>query len=179
MKSIKLLFLFLIVNAFVFQSCKDDSEDPDPGTSGKSKSELLVDVNWKLTAATFNPPIVVEIGTLKETYTNLFDIPLIQDCQKDNMILFKGDGSMIIDNGSLKCSSSEPQTAQDGNWKLINNDTEIEITDSEYFKLISSTTVILKNVSITETELKGQTDYVFNDPIKGPVNTVISFTFTK
>ncbi len=177
MKTFKLLLILLVSGSFILNACKDDEKDPEPGSG--DKTSLLINSNWILTTATFNPAITVELGTFKDTFPNLFDIPFIDSCQKDNMILFNADGTMTIDNGKIKCAPSEPQTAKDGNWKFTDNDTKIQITNSEYFKLISSTAVILRNVSITNTELKGQTDYVFNDPLKGPVNTVISFTFTK
>jgi hypothetical protein len=178
MKLSKLILILAISGSFLFNACKDEEKDPEP-TGGKSKTELIAGANWKLTKATFNPAIVVNLGSFNDTFINLFDIPLITDCQKDNMILFNADGTMTIDNGTLKCAPSEPQTAKDGNWTFLNNETQIEITNSEYFKLISSTKVILNNVALSETEMTGQTDYIFTDPIKGPVNTKISFTFTK
>lgn len=178
MKPIHFLTALFFSSILIFSSCKSESEDPKP-TGNKTNSELLVGANWKLSKATFNPAIVVNLGTLADTFVNLFDIPLITDCQKDNMIMFNADGSMTIDNGALKCAPSEPQTAKDGNWKFLSNETQIEITNSEYFKLISSTKVVLDNVKLSETTMTGQTDYLFTDPIKGPVNTKISFTFVK
>ena len=88
------------------------------------------------------------------------------------MIIFNTDSTMTIDNGVLKCGT-EPQTAKDGNWKFINNETQIEITNSAYFSLINANKVILENVTVSHTELKGQTDYSNLGQ-----TTKIHFTFT-
>ncbi|MFM9945958.1 MAG: hypothetical protein ACKVQB_12090 [Bacteroidia bacterium] len=181
MKLSKLVILITIVGAFIFNSCKDDDDKlPDPSTN-KTNTEKLVAKNWKLTAAVFNPPLVITLGVKDSAFTNLFDIPLIQACQKDNMFMFNNDTSrtMTIDNGPLKCGT-EPQTAKDGNWKFLNNETQIEITNSAYFSLINASGVIIDKLVLNETEMKGQTDYEFVNPLtQQKTKTKIDFTFTK
>ncbi len=174
MKYSKILLMLVIVSAFVLNACKDEDKKPDP-----TNTEKLAGHPWLLTRATFNPPLVTTIGTTNYTFYELFDIPLIDTCQKDNLIIFNADSTMTIDNGNLKCGT-EPQTAKDGNWKFTDNETKIEITNSAYFSLINSTKVILENVTVSETELHGQTDYVFVNPITQVQTTSkINFTFKR
>jgi hypothetical protein len=179
MKFPKVLIIAALALSVAIYSCTDDSTTPDPN-SGKTKRELVVGSSWKLTTATFNPPLVITIGTNTQTFTNLFDIPLITACQKDNLIIFNNDSTMTLDNGVEKCAPSEPQTAKDGNWKFIDNDTKILITNSDYFSLISSDSVVLDQVIVSATEMRGVTDYIFTNPITSvETKTKVSFIFTK
>ncbi len=175
MKYTSLFIILLCLNAFVFNSCKDEKIDPIE----KTNTEKLAGNNWLLVKATFNPPLVTTIGTQNLTFYSLFEIPLIDTCQKDNLIIFNADGTMTIDNGNLKCGT-EPQTAKDGNWKFITNETQIEITNSAYFSLISANKVILDKVVLSDTEMKGETDYIFINPITQIQTTSkLNFTFSK
>lgn len=179
MKFIKLFLSLLIVSSLLLTSCKDEDKTPDPSNTNKTNTQKLVASNWLLTKATFNPPIVTTIGMQNFTFNELFEIPLIEDCQKDNLIIFNADSTMTIDNGALKCGT-EPQTAKDGNWRFISNETQIEITNSAYFSLINANKVIIDKVVITDTEMKGETDYVFTNPLTQVETTSkINFTFTK
>ena len=176
MKYSTLFIMLLLINVFAINSCTDD-DNIEP--VAKTNTEKLIGNNWLLVKATFNPPLVTTIGTQNLTFYSLFEIPLIDSCQTDNKIIFNADGTMTIDNGSLKCGT-EPQTAKDGNWKFITNETQIEITNSAYFSLISADKVILDKVVLSETEMKGETDYIFINPITQIQTTSkIEFTFTK
>ena len=177
MKRFKFILAFTIITAFIFHSCKDEDKKPDP-SGMKTNTEKISNSNWKLNSATFNPPMVITVGPNTITVKSLLEV--LTDCQKDNMLMFNTDSTMTIDNGSVKCEVSEPQTAKDGNWKFINNEKQIEITNSEYFKLISTTgnKVILDNITVSETQLTGETDYVYTGS-SGQVTTKISFIFKK
>ncbi len=174
MKFSKVILATLILGSFIINACKDSKPDPV-----KTNTQKLTGKSWLLTKATFNPPIVTIIGTQTFTFVSLFDIPLIDSCQKDNLIIFNIDSTMTIDNGKLKCGT-EPQTAKDGNWRFINNETQIEITNSAYFSLINANQVIIDNVVLTDNEMTGQTDYIFTNPITQVITTSkVNFTFTK
>lgn len=179
LKFSRIILTAFLGSALFFSSCKDEDNTPDPNAN-KTKTELLTGSNWKLTTATFNPPLVVTIGTSNQTFTSLFDIPLITSCQKDNMIMFNQDFSMTIDNGVEKCAPSEPQTAKDGTWKFRDSETKILITNSDYFSLLSADSVVLDQVTVSGSEMKGVTDYTFVNPLTSvETKTKVSFTFTK
>jgi len=178
MKFSKIILMLTLLGTILISSCKDE-KDPDPSGT-KTNTEKLSSGNWVLFTATFNPPLVVTLGANNFTFVNLFDIPVIDSCQKDNKIMFNADGTMTIDNGKIKCSPTEAQTAKDGNWKFANNETQIEITNSAYFSLINSTKVILNQVTVSETELKGITDYEFVNPnTQVKTTSKVSFIFRK
>jgi len=160
-----------------FSNCKKKTTTPEPS---KTKTEMLTNSNWVILKATFNPPIVTTIATQTFTFKELFEIPLIQECQKDNIIIFKTDSTMTIDNGGKLCSATEAQTVKDGKWKFINNETQIEITKSAYFSLINSDKVILDQITVSGSEMTGVTDYEFVNP-QTSVKTIskVTFVFTK
>ena len=178
MKKSKFILTIIVITAFIFHSCKDEDTNPDPTNTNKTNTEKISGHQWQLTKATFNPPVVLKFGTFDTSFVNLFDIPLIEPCQKDNLFIFNIDSTITVDNGPLLCSG-EPQSMKDGNWRFINNETQIEITNSEYFSLISADKVIIDKVVLTNTEMKGQTDYKYTDPgTQQEVTTKIDFTFT-
>lgn len=111
----KLFFLSLIVISFA-SSCKKD-EDP-------TRTELLTNKPWKITAQVVNPGIDFGNGTV---ITNIYD--LISDCDKDNTNKFNTDKTMLYDAGALKCSANEPQSVVSGTWSLNSDETIISITE--------------------------------------------------
>jgi len=175
MKLSKIILVIALIGSVGFISCKKKTEDPP-----KTKSEMLTESNWLLIKGTFNPPIVTTLGTTTFTFKELFEIPLIDSCQMDNMILFNADNTMTVDNGDRKCSQTEARTIQDGIWRFINDETQIEITKSAYFSLINSDKVILDQITVTENQMTGVTDYEFTNP-QTQVKTIskVSFVFIK
>lgn len=174
--NLKSFGLSLLVVAFIFAGACKKKDSPSP-VANKTNTEKLTAKNWTLAKATFNPPLVITLGTKDSTFVNLFDIPLIEACRKDNIFIFNADGTITIDNGPILCGT-EPQTVKDGNWRFLNNETQIEITNSAYFNLINAAGVLIDKVVLTETEMTGQTDYEFLNPItQQKTLTKIDFTF--
>jgi Lipocalin-like domain len=98
----------LTMVAMSMQGCKKDTAD-----TGTTTEQLLEAGKWKFSAAKIN---------------GLDAAPLLQGCQKDNLISFyntpivkTGD----IDEGGTKCSSSDPQT-RTFSWAVANNVLTIE-----------------------------------------------------
>ena len=180
MKFSKVFSILLISGTLLFFSCKDKENDdnPNPDNTKKTNTEYLTDSSWVLTSAEFNPPLVISLGPLIDTFYNLFEIPLYEDCDKDNRIKFNKNYTMTLDNGALKCGS-EPQTANDGIWKFMNNETIIQITNSEYFSMLGQDTVMLKSITLSDTTMKGTTEYEYNNPFVGTVKSNVNFIFKK
>jgi hypothetical protein len=66
------------------------------------------------------------------------------NCEKDNTYSFSANGTLIRNNGSLKCSS-EPAT-ETGSWQFYLNETKLDIFGNIYFiKTLTSNRLELYN----------------------------------
>ena len=137
----KILFLALAFAPLAFTSCSDD-DDP-------SKTELLTNKNWVMTAATIDPSLPVLGGG---TTTNLYN--QFPSCTKDNILIFKTDKTMNFDEGATKCNVSDPQT-EPGSWLFNTTETILSITqDGE------TTSITIK--TLTSNKLNGTYQQVIN-----------------
>ena len=50
-------------------------------------------------------------------------------CKKDNFEVYNADGTGTTDEGATKCDPSDPQTYPGGNWALLNNDTQLRLSN--------------------------------------------------
>lgn len=180
MKLSKAFWILISAGVLFFFSCKDKDNTPSPDDNKpvKTNTEYLTDSNWLLVSAAFNPPLVISLGPVVDTFYNLFEIPMYEDCDRDNRIKFNKNFTMTLDNGTKRCAS-EPQTANDGIWKFINNEKTIQITNSEYFGMLGQDTVNLNNIVLTDSTMIGSTEYEYNNPILGTVKSNVSFLFKK
>lgn len=137
-----LLFSFLIITG----GCKKDKEDDPPA---KTKTELLTQASWKFSAATVS-------GFDASGY--------LQPCQKDNVYTFATDGSGILNEGTTKCNSADPQTSP-FTWNFASSETVLHISTT----LFTGGSNDFNVVSLTETQLTGSQ----NIPPYG--NVVVTF----
>lgn len=108
--------------------------------AAQTKTELLTDANWEITASTRNPgftdPLTGAVITDILSFTPA--------CEKDGFTLFNTNGNYTEDEGALKCDPLDPQTTT-GTWAFDSTE-EILIfdgTDSVDIQLLSATTLIL------------------------------------
>jgi hypothetical protein len=91
-----LLHIVLIYALGSLVSCKNDKIGSETGTTPLNpKVEMLSGTNqklWGFTSATKN------------------GVETLADCQKDNLILYKVNMTVIVDEGALKCVASAPQS---------------------------------------------------------------------
>jgi hypothetical protein len=99
------LFFFVLVLA----GC-DKDEDPEP-----TKEDMLRAKNWNITAA--KAVVTVAGSPIEFDYYNV-----LLACQKDNLLQFKENDALIMDEGASKCTPTAPQTSQ-GTWTLTENAT--------------------------------------------------------
>lgn len=125
--------LFIGLVAAGFSSCKKDKNEVPP----KTKTELITTGSWKIISFVTNP--AKDMDGDGDVETNGFEF--MPPCLKDNIISFKTNGQVEINNGLLKCSASDPQV-HSFNWSLTDNDTKI-ILDGVSNLLVSVTSVIL------------------------------------
>jgi len=102
-------------------------------SSTKTKTELLTNGKWFVTALVSSAPInYLNNGSL---VTNLWSVT--PACLRDNSFLFQTGGVLIGNHEATKCSSSEPQT-ESLTWQFYNNEQEILI-DGELLTIVELT----------------------------------------
>jgi hypothetical protein len=130
----KLLLVAFSITAVITGCKKDDS--PNPPTPTKKD---LISRQWIQT------DLIATIGTLSESvYDSEF-----ADCEQDNIFYFKPDGTFTITENTTKCNPADPDLVTSGTWKLVENDTKIEIDPA------TEDPEILDILELTATSFKG------------------------
>ena len=154
----KTFYLFALIIAattsLVFDGCKKKDDDPP------TKTELLTNKNWKVTALTSDPAVSIN-GVLVTNVFNQFN-----GCQKDDLFRFSTNGIYTFDEGGTKCNTNDPQTIT-GTWAFNANQTIVSVTQG-------GNTTSYNLESLNETTMKANT--VFFD---GANNYTWSYTYTK
>lgn len=135
----KKVLLSITLLSIVMAGCKKEET-----TVSKSKTELLCAHYWKVVSLTVNPPLDLD-GT---PVSNLLEI--MEDCQKDDLVKYNTDKTLIYDEGDTKCDPSSPQTSG-GSWEFKSNET-ILTEDDEDLTLIelNESTLKLKIVQVID-----------------------------
>ncbi len=129
------------------------------GTS-QSDEAILTTGKWQVSDATVTIP-----GTA--LIIDVYDS--IPSCIRDNFYAFAADSTVTIDEGATKCNSASPQTVT-GNWKLLNNNTQLQTIDP-----ISGANANLTLVEINSNDMKVQDTTTYN---YGGLNVNVTATVT-
>jgi hypothetical protein len=129
---IRLLFVLVAANFFIYSSC-NKSDNPPPPTP-KTKTELISQSSWKFNSAKAN-------GTDISNQAPPFDA-----CRKDNILTFTSTGSGNVNEGLTSCSPSE---ATNFTWNFTTNETILHISSVLFPGGLNDFTL----VSISETAL--------------------------
>jgi hypothetical protein len=97
---------------FVFASCKKNNSDDH------SKTLLISQAEWKLVKDES------KIGAGAWTDNSASHLP----CEKDNITIFRTNGTYEGNEGKSKCKASDPQVRVTGTWSFESNFTQIKIT---------------------------------------------------
>ncbi|MCB9246638.1 MAG: hypothetical protein H6606_09440 [Flavobacteriales bacterium] len=163
----------LILSAAIFflgaGGCKDD-EEPDCECTPESKSrhQMLIEGRWQLQQGLIKPPVEVEIFGTKITISNYWELTaalsggVVPDCQKDNLMFFQSDSTVLLDEGLQKCDPADPQTQGGGDWLLIQSDTKLKFTSFPFDPLQQER--ILNIDTIASSMLNLSMDYRFGSP---------------
>lgn len=118
MKTISFKALVAMLGVFALLStigCKDDDEaTPD-------KTKLLTGGSWQMSTLTVDPAI----DWFGVPVTNVFS--QLPTCAKDDLTIFKTDGTVTYDEGASKCEPTDPQTTS-GTWMFNTTQTVLTIT---------------------------------------------------
>jgi hypothetical protein len=111
----------IILSVAVLAACKKDDNKND----SKTKTQLLTSGSWKQTSIFFTPAI--DWNQDGQTENEVLD--LYSPCDRDDLMTFKTDGTVVHDEGASKCDPSDPQIVETTKWKFTDNETKIAIGD--------------------------------------------------
>ncbi len=109
-----LVAMFSLLATLTMTSCEKDKDKPD-------NTEVLTGGSWKLTAMTSDPAFDW-FGT---PVTNLY--AQLPACIKDDLTIFKENGTVNFDEGASKCDPNDPQTTS-GTWAFNTDETILSVT---------------------------------------------------
>jgi hypothetical protein len=122
----RVFYIFFTVMIVLFSGCSKDDDPP------KTNTELITGKKFFLRGWTIDPPISFGGNTISNLYQN------VDACEKDNFRIYDQDGSVVFDDGEIKCEAGTPQT-ETGSWAFANEETILTITYanglSEDFKI--------------------------------------------
>jgi hypothetical protein len=117
MTKIQIRTFFMVLLSGLILAGTSCSKDEDE----KTNKDLLTGKNWKMTAFTINPPVVIEGVSFSDFYA------FLPACTKDDLTKFNSDGTANFDEGATKCDSGDPQTTY-GTWSLNTDQTVLTVT---------------------------------------------------
>ena len=121
MKKTNLLVSILLF--FCVTACKKDVDN------SKSRSELIIG-SWALTGMNYSPAYDYYGDGHKVTDA----YAIMDDCEKDDIIIFREDGTYENNEGASKCDASGPQSIT-GIWSL-SDDEKTLIADNDLATII-------------------------------------------
>jgi hypothetical protein len=105
----------VILTAAAITGCKKKSDD----MSNATKTQLLTNGSWKMTSEIFDSgdraDLPYEMINYEPTYF------------RDDLYMFKTDGTYIHDEGATKRNPSSPQIAEEGTWRMSADESVIVI----------------------------------------------------
>ncbi len=120
-----------------------------------TNTQKLCDKNFKVTAISVNPGFFDGNATITDWYASSY----FPQCQKDNLINFKTNGTCIEDESTVVCSGSAQSTP--GTWLWNTNETILTITQGTVVSSINVITNDGATLKGTVTETANGTNYVF------------------
>jgi hypothetical protein len=151
MKNFSTSIIAAALGLAVLGCSKDKTDTPAP-----SKTDLLTDKNWIISAQTVSPGISSGGTIITDIYGQF------QACDKDDFIRFEKPNVFKDDEGATKCLTANPQTTT-GTWVFNADQTIITITGQ------GGNPVSANITELTDTSLK----FTFTQ-----TNAGINYTYT-
>ena len=110
------LSLFAVI--LLATGCSKSADSPSGAKA------ILTSGKWQITGGT----VALSYPGIPTQTEDIHDV--LPSCILDNYSIFKPDGTGVSDEGATKCSPGDPQVKEgNGNWKLLDNDTRLLISD--------------------------------------------------
>lgn len=152
---------------FLLSSCAKKTEYLQASDDIVGSSKKLDNTRWKLTAETS----IVETANQPNITRN--DFIDYDECELDDIIIYKPNNILAMDQGATKCFDSDPQLADVGVWTLSSDEKTLTVTttDGNLFGLGPLKLTVLQ---LNNSTLKYQYFYIINN-----VKTTTTSTYTK
>lgn len=147
LKLFSIAILLVAGSMILITACNNNNEDP------------TIIGTWRVTGAVFNPAFDPGTGPTTDAYSLMFGQP----CSQDDLIIFQDNGTVISDEGALKCDSASAQQTTD-NYTL--SGTTLTIFNND--------TTILTNIAIQASTITGSLSADFGSGT--PVNIDMTLT---
>ena len=129
--------LLICCAALVLFSCKKDEKS-------KTKTELLTNGSWHVTAYTVDPAIDWDGDGTDES--NVF--PVIDQCIKDDRTTFFADGNGELDEGPTKCDPSDPQS-NPITWAFDQTESQLTVQGIQYqIESLTESQLVVKEIEV-------------------------------
>lgn len=147
----KKIFFILLLSGLI-TSCTKSGSNPEKEKE-KSRTDLLINKKWKIAAM----GATLEDGSkIEDSYSSF------RDYEKDDYYYFKPDLTFTLNANTLKKPGETKEILDAGTWKLINNDTYLELKSTIQSPPGQTTSYYpTKILELTETKLSLEvyTDY--------------------
>ena len=131
----KKFILILCCVALFLPACKKDEKS-------KSKTELISNGSWHVTAYTVDPAVDYDGDGTDEN--NIFAV--MEECVIDDHTTFLANGNCELDEGATKCDPGDPQTFQLA-WSFDDNESHIEVDGINYeIETLTENQMLLKEI---------------------------------
>lgn len=134
-------YLVVVIGLFspmLFTSCT--KEDP---IKAKTKTELLCASSWKMYELTVNPGIDIAGIIVTDFFTQL------EPCTKDDITLYKNNGSGLSDEGPTKCNATDPQSTT-FTWTFNPSETQVTEDNTDTYDIVQLDEKTLKTSQIVD-----------------------------
>lgn len=109
----------IILSAFIIIiSCVKDKD--------LTKTEMLTQKAWLMKSGSVNPPLNNGNVIISDIFNSL------PDCSKDDLLIFKSNGSYTQEEGKTKCKPTDPAVYDMGNWSLNYDETVLTMVSTYY-----------------------------------------------
>ena len=150
MKNLSTYCVAALLGLSVMGCSKKTEETPAP-----TKTELLTNKNWIISAQTVSPGINIGGTTVTDLYAQS------AACDKDDFMRFETPNLFKQDEGPTKCSPSDPQTLT-GTWAYNADQTIITVTPQGSTPFSANVQELTAtSLKVTQTQTGGTVTYTF------------------
>jgi hypothetical protein len=143
-------YLLLPLLSLIVFSCGKDDQPKQP-----TKTEIIAQATWKY-----------DNGGIDNDKNGTVDIPatgaLLLACQADNTLLLNTNGTGVIDEGTTKCNTTDPQSMPI-TWNFTNNETALRLSGGSVLGIGGEFKVL--ELSTTKLSLSKDTTIAFLGPV--------------
>ncbi|AYA38164.1 hypothetical protein D3Y59_14620 [Hymenobacter oligotrophus] len=160
MKTLRFPLYLALGAAALLSSCKKDKDKDE--VKPKTKTELLTDKSWMMTAQTITPGLRTSSG---EVVTDLY--AQMDACDQDDLLQFAKPDGYTLNEGATKCNPNGPQSYP-GTWSFGSNESTLTLKLGNQDPNTYTVQEISDNtMRLTESGTSGGTSYT------------ITYTFSK